>query len=611
MTAAGRWPRAVRLGGGLAMAFVVGQTGWALWQEWQATGSTLGFPLDDAWIHLAFGRNLAWGLGFAVQPGEPSTASTSLLWSLWVGLLHAVFGGLGLAPVIWAVKVSGLGFAILAIWGASGLLADELTASQAVTSGSSPIGSPLEGADVPAPEATAAAALASAPPAAPSGWDGRPGRYGWLVGALPLLLVMVYPLGWAALSGMEVPAVMAVCTWAWRWQRRGERESGKAGWWARRAAVILWAVAVLLRPESGLVLLVMTLVAARQESGRWVMAVGRLGAWAVPVLLAQAGFYWWVGGQPFPSTLAAKMTARAWPLAWQTGGWRAVADTLWQSPVQDLAELLGFVLVECPVFLILWGSWPFLTRRSDRPASEPEETDLATGPGLAEWLAWGALPAVVIAVGWVAGPEFQTLFHGRYVAPFLWLSALVGVTGLAGAAVHRPLQRWVLLALLMGAALGIGRQAAVANEYSDEVATINTLQVGWALWFRAHRPPGERLALNDVGAMAYFGRQRLLDLEGLITPSSLPWRRQNRIDRYLEQEKPALLLIFPFWYPEILGRLDVFKPALKRSVSVNRTGGGEELVLFTMPWSPPPPRDGWPGQQGGIRFPSEVPDPRF
>ena len=65
----------------------------------------LGFPLDDAWIHQTYARNLALQRQFAYNPGEVSVGSTSPLWTLllapayvlpldyrlWTYLLGAMF----------------------------------------------------------------------------------------------------------------------------------------------------------------------------------------------------------------------------------------------------------------------------------------------------------------------------------------------------------------------------------------------------------------------------------------------------------------------------------------------------------------------------------------
>jgi arabinofuranosyltransferase len=50
--------------------------------ELRLTGGRLGVPLDDAWIHYQFARNLVEGNGFSFNPGEPTPGSTAPLWTL-------------------------------------------------------------------------------------------------------------------------------------------------------------------------------------------------------------------------------------------------------------------------------------------------------------------------------------------------------------------------------------------------------------------------------------------------------------------------------------------------------------------------------------------------
>ncbi len=46
------------------------------------TGGVLGAPLDDAWIHFQYARNLSQGEGFSYVPGVPTPGSTAPLWTL-------------------------------------------------------------------------------------------------------------------------------------------------------------------------------------------------------------------------------------------------------------------------------------------------------------------------------------------------------------------------------------------------------------------------------------------------------------------------------------------------------------------------------------------------
>lgn len=49
-------------------------------------GGVIGFPLDDAWIHQTYARNLGLTGQFAFIPGQPSAGSTSPLWSALLAL---------------------------------------------------------------------------------------------------------------------------------------------------------------------------------------------------------------------------------------------------------------------------------------------------------------------------------------------------------------------------------------------------------------------------------------------------------------------------------------------------------------------------------------------
>jgi hypothetical protein len=50
--------------------------------ELALTDGQLGAPLDDAWIHYQFARNLSQGNGFSFNPGEATPGSTAPLWTL-------------------------------------------------------------------------------------------------------------------------------------------------------------------------------------------------------------------------------------------------------------------------------------------------------------------------------------------------------------------------------------------------------------------------------------------------------------------------------------------------------------------------------------------------
>lgn len=80
-----------------------------------ARSNGLGFPLDDAWIHQTYARNLAERGEWAFVPGQPSAGATS---PLWVALL-AVGAKLGLAPYAGTFFLGWLNLWAIGLFGAA------------------------------------------------------------------------------------------------------------------------------------------------------------------------------------------------------------------------------------------------------------------------------------------------------------------------------------------------------------------------------------------------------------------------------------------------------------------------------------------------------------
>ncbi|MGB9668914.1 MAG: hypothetical protein ACPL0B_00880 [Anaerolineales bacterium] len=63
----------------------------------------MGYPLDDAWIHQTYARNLAHGLGWTFIPGKTSGGSTSPLWTMLLSIGYYFH----LAPLLWSSLLGG------------------------------------------------------------------------------------------------------------------------------------------------------------------------------------------------------------------------------------------------------------------------------------------------------------------------------------------------------------------------------------------------------------------------------------------------------------------------------------------------------------------------
>src|SRR5574341_792578 len=72
----------------------------------------IGFPLDDAWIHLTYARNFAEHGEWAYRLGQRSAGSTSPLWTV----LLAIGFLLRLAPYTWTYFLGWVVLTLMAIY---------------------------------------------------------------------------------------------------------------------------------------------------------------------------------------------------------------------------------------------------------------------------------------------------------------------------------------------------------------------------------------------------------------------------------------------------------------------------------------------------------------
>jgi hypothetical protein len=214
-----------------------------------------GFPLDDAWIHQTYARNLATLGQWAVVPGQPSAGSTSPLWSLLLSLGYF----LGIPYAGWTYGL--------------GILASGLTGWTAVR---------LSRAMFPT-----------------RGW------LGWLAG---LGCILEWHMAWAAVSGMET----SLYTWlallaVYLWLMTDRQPATAANHWA--LVGLAGGLLALTRPEGLLLVALLGLATGwelRSTPRRWVSAwLAMAGGLALP-MLPYLLFHYATTGLPLPNTFYAK-----------------------------------------------------------------------------------------------------------------------------------------------------------------------------------------------------------------------------------------------------------------------------------------------------------------
>jgi hypothetical protein len=211
-----------------------------------ANPGPIGFRLDDAWIHMVYGRGLLANGFLAYEDGVPSTGCTSPAWAIVLAGVHAIAGrGAATGTIVAVVILAG------ALIHLAGVALATLLARRA---------------SFDATTAIAAGALVAIAP----------------------------PIAGASLSGMEVTLTGSLLL--------GGLAASAAG--RMMTAGVALALAGLSRPESAAAVVVAAVAVARSR-GRW-PRLGRL--LFAPVIAAGAfvSYNLWASGDPLPATFYLK-----------------------------------------------------------------------------------------------------------------------------------------------------------------------------------------------------------------------------------------------------------------------------------------------------------------
>ncbi len=493
-------------------------------------GDWRGFPLDDAWIHLEFARNLAHGAGLAFNPGARVAGSTAPLWTALLAILAVLPGSLA----AWT-KLAGLAAHVATLVATYRLgRALDLT-----------------------PRRTALAVALV-------------GATDWLVFAAP--------------SGMEVGLFAALSLAAMARQITERREPGRPP-----VAFLLCALAALARPEGLLLLLLAALDRAVTADGtgwrvdpRGIRSAA-LGLAVAATMLVPVGLaFTALSGSPWPTTLAAKSPGPA-ELVPQLRHLAQVFELLFAS--QALPTLLAAAgaveLLQRPAAGPSGRSW-----RGLLPAlwliALPLAGSALTAPG--RGLAAGnfgryyfpLLPVVVLlGVLGLAPLSFARLRELRVGARLRLPIGVAAVTLLVGL----PLLRTV-----HGASLYLQARANLAESdlaaahwlaaHVPPDAVVAAVDIG-ALRYELPNP------ILDLAGIAQPGLVRFL--ERARREQGLDWQRALLV--WIERRRPDYVVVYPAWFP-LLERDPRRFPALARfRIHGNIAMAGDQLVVYATPWT--------------------------
>jgi len=448
-----------------------------------------GFPLDDAWIHQTYARNLANSGQLAFIPGVPSAGSTAPLWTILLSTGYL----LGVPFQIWTY---GLGIILLGLTGWTvARLSERLF-----------------------PETPSV-----------SVWAG-------------LFCIFEWHLIWAAVSGMET--ILFIWLSLFLYERYLAGTSVQSWWWDIGLGLI-GGLLTLTRPEGlGLVGIIGIDIAFRwwrQKEHpllqRWLLITIGVGLLLVPYM----AFHLYLTGLPFPNTFYAKQAEYAVILQTFPLWWRLFGNI--GPPVETVQGVFRVVFIGAQILLLpglAFGGW--LTVRERR---------FNLLPIWFWWVSYLLLYGIRLPVTYQHG-RYQIPAIVWIVLLGVWGTTRLVRVGQKNARrqiTWRATRRALVLSIiiLVVAFTGIGAWA-----YGRDVRFIESEMVTTAKWLNKNVASDVLIAAHDIGAIGYFTQRPLIDLAGLVTPEVIPIiRDEAALFDFIRANNTNYLVTFPSWYREL------------------------------------------------------------
>jgi len=475
--------------------------------ELKKVGS-LGFAMDDAWIHMAVARNFLEGNGWGVVPDRALSVSTSPTWTLLVALFYYVLRD----PVVAILTLSFLSMvgAIVFCY----YLVRELTENA-------------------------------------------------LLGLFACLVLMFSPVVlWGMASGMELPLVLCSLLGTFYLYYSADADS-KVRLYIVPVAL---AISAITRPE--LFVLIPLALADTFRVLYLKVSIGRKSAFRTVVIqsliiLAVLSPYFLFnklnGGYLFPTTYYAKTLIRGVGIsaALKSGDSDAILESLIKSPMEQTQDVVDLFLNNNMVlfFLIMIGFFGFC-RATGRRASRR---------GVLIVAAMLVLPYVM---GMSAPSRAMSNHADRYFVIFPAMGVVLASVGLD--LLYRLGRQRIVVALCVLLVL-IAPWWTTYETIKLLVSDVHSTEKMYrpiAEWINTNIKPEAVLAVNDIGVIAYFSNRDLIDVMGLASPEiwpaivRTPGGKINfeNMKKYLRERKVEYILLSPLYYPSLTNDTNTFEP---------------------------------------------------
>ncbi len=489
------------------------------------TDGQMGVPLDDTWIHFQFADNFAKGNFYEYNVGEPTAGTTSPLYVVILAAASFVSGNFILNSILISVLFHLL--SCILIFKLAQIL---FTAKESKKE--------IAGLGIDATDASLLAALLTV-------FSGR--------------------FVWAGVSGMETTMFAFFTIWAFY---NYTANNGKK--YEIYTTSVLLALCTVSRPEGFLLFSIFVSFRAynyhinKELSGNIIKLIISTFLFLL-IALPYFIFSYYVSGHFFPNTFRG-----------QGGGLhifpglnylRIVAIYfLRDNLITGVLYLTGFVYLLLNMKKLLKGEFGNIAL-------------------IFLWIYLLPLVSSFLVPNWrhhvrymIPAIPFVNIAAVYFLAVFIKLPRLSGINNYLTTS---PLRYATIVAL------SLIYFVVYAIAFGKNTDNINDQQVRIAEWVSKNVGRNETIAVNDIGAIIYLNKNRVIDMAGLVTPEILKFREYtwddnlDSLNSLLKKNNVSYIIIYDHWFTEYLARhSDELEFVTSAVLEDNTICGGEEMKVY-------------------------------
>lgn len=485
----------------------------------------MGVPLDDTWIHFQFADNFSKGFFFQYNPGEPAAGTTSPLYVIVLGMTSFIIKNFIVNSIFLSVLFHFLS-CILVYKISLCIFKNEYSPLKDLNSKTF------------TPEFTSL--------------------------TVALLTVFTGRLTWSALSGMETTMFTFFCLAGVYYHIKNLQEGR-----FNLLPALFFSLATVSRPEGyllfGLYLIDSVLNFIHNKTFKkyfvkLLFSIIIFSAITIPYLI----FSYKISGYFFPNTFRG-----------QGGGFNAIPDFEYLSIV-----IIYFFRDNFVIGLLYLSSFVLYVLNIKKYFNVFKLMNLI--------LLWIFILPLVSSV---LIPNHR--HHVRYMIPLLPFVNIAGIyflfnlldTGFLKQFRNMLQRRYLIVSIFLIISFIYFTVYAVALGRNTD--NINSQQVKLAMWVKENVSRDQTIALNDIGAITFINKNRIIDMAGLVTPELLKYRNYtwkdnlDSINYLLKKNNVSYIIIYDHWFKEYLNEYGNTLTYVTSAVLENNTiCGGVEMKVY-------------------------------